>query len=48
VILQKPQEGHFGGLVSAPVFKEVMSYGLAKLGVPPTGKPAPPLPLSWR
>jgi cell division protein FtsI (penicillin-binding protein 3) len=36
----------YGGLVAAPVFREVMSYALGVLRVPPTGRvPPPPVPL---
>jgi cell division protein FtsI (penicillin-binding protein 3) len=31
----------YGGVVAAPVFRTVMGFSLAKLRVPPTGRPAP-------
>lgn len=37
VVLQKPQLGHYGGEVSAPVFKDVMSFALQSRKIPPTG-----------
>ncbi|MGE9809013.1 MULTISPECIES: penicillin-binding transpeptidase domain-containing protein [unclassified Janibacter] len=36
VILQRPIKGYFGGTVAAPVFKDVMTYALQALQVPPT------------
>ncbi|HMA46932.1 MAG TPA: penicillin-binding transpeptidase domain-containing protein, partial [Frankiaceae bacterium] len=45
VVLDDPQTGHFGGQVAAPVFRQVMSFALATLRVPPTGTPSPPLRL---
>lgn len=42
VILQRPVKGYFGGTVAAPVFKDVMTYALQELKIPPTGtKPKP-------
>lgn len=41
VTLQEPQGWHGGGVTAAPVFREVMSYTLQTLRIPPTGaKPA--------
>jgi cell division protein FtsI (penicillin-binding protein 3) len=37
--------GHYGGVLAGPVFNEIVSYGLQALEVPPTGTPAPVLPL---
>jgi cell division protein FtsI (penicillin-binding protein 3) len=31
----------FGGIVAAPVFRQVMGFALGSLRVPPTGRPAP-------
>jgi hypothetical protein len=42
VVLDQPTP-IFGGVVAAPVFKEVAGYALRRLGVLPT-KPAPPGP----
>jgi len=47
VTLQNPVNGHFGGLLAGPVFKRVMSYSLAHLGIPPTGTQPPHLRLTW-
>ncbi|WP_338751610.1 peptidoglycan D,D-transpeptidase FtsI family protein [Janibacter alittae] len=38
VILQRPIKGYYGGIVAAPVFKDVMTYALQKQKVPPTPK----------
>ncbi len=43
VILQRPIKGYFGGLVAAPVFRDVMTYALQELKVPPTGTTPPTL-----
>ncbi|MCW2947258.1 MAG: Peptidoglycan glycosyltransferase [Actinoallomurus sp.] len=37
VVLQKPQNGYYGGQVAAPVFKDVMSFALQSRRIPPTG-----------
>lgn len=37
VTLQKPRNGHFGGLLCGPVFKKVMTFVLQAKHVPPTG-----------
>jgi cell division protein FtsI (penicillin-binding protein 3) len=37
VVLQKPRKGYYGGLVAAPVFKDVMSFALQSRKIPPTG-----------
>ncbi|MCO6005835.1 penicillin-binding protein 2 [Actinoallomurus purpureus] len=40
VVLQKPQNGYYGGQVAAPVFKDVMSFALQSRRVPPSsGRP---------
>lgn len=40
VILQRPIKGYYGGVVAAPVFKDVMTYALQKEQVPPTPQDA--------
>jgi len=45
VTLQQPVNGYYGGMLGGPVFKNVMSYGLQLLEVPPTGAPLAALPL---
>ena len=37
VTLQRPVKGHYGGSLAGPVFKQIMSYALQKLQIPPTG-----------
>ncbi|QAY62335.1 penicillin-binding protein 2 [Xylanimonas allomyrinae] len=47
VFLKSPHSSIFGGVVAAPVFRDVMSFVLQKEAVPPS-EPAPePLPLTW-
>lgn len=48
VILQRPVKGHYGGVVAAPVFQQIMRYALATRGVPPTGTTRPDIPLTYR
>jgi len=47
VTLQKPVNGHTGGLLGGPVFSDVMSFALQSTAVPPTGRPPARLPLDW-
>ncbi|HEV8055589.1 MAG TPA: penicillin-binding protein 2 [Nocardioidaceae bacterium] len=47
VVLQKPSSGDGGGSAGGPVFNDIMSYALQKYAVPPTGRTAPELPLTW-
>ena len=47
VVLQNPRKGHFGGLVAAPVFHNVMSFALQTLKIPPTGTKPPRAKLTW-
>ena len=37
VIVERPRTLFYGGLVAAPIFKDVTTYALAELGIPPTG-----------
>ncbi|MGL5830196.1 MAG: peptidoglycan D,D-transpeptidase FtsI family protein, partial [Angustibacter sp.] len=41
VTLQGPTRGRSGGELAAPVFRDLMSYALQKLKVPPTTAPSP-------
>jgi cell division protein FtsI (penicillin-binding protein 3) len=41
VTLQRPIKGYFGGAVAGPVFRDVMTYALQELQVPPTGTRSP-------
>lgn len=47
VVLQNPRRGHFGGLVAAPVFHDVMSFALQTMRVAPTGTKPPHARLTW-
>ena len=47
VVLQNPRSGHFGGLVAAPVFHQVMSFALQTLRIPPTGTRPPKVKTTW-
>jgi cell division protein FtsI (penicillin-binding protein 3) len=48
VFLQRPKKGHYGGVVAAPVFQQVMTYALAARGIPPSGTKPPKVPLGYR
>lgn len=45
VVLHDPQRGHYGGQVAAPVFRDVMSFALKSLEIPPSGTEPAKLPL---
>ncbi len=45
VVLDDPKNGHFGGQVAAPVFRQVMEFALQTQRIPPTGTTAEPYPL---
>ena len=47
VVVQNPRRGHFGGVVSAPVFHDVMAFALQSLGIAPTGTRPPKARLTW-
>ena len=47
VILQQPVNGHYGGTVAAPVFKELMKKALARESIAPSGTKAPKVRLDW-
>jgi cell division protein FtsI (penicillin-binding protein 3) len=46
-VIQDPVNGHFGGELCGPVFKQVMEFALKSLQVPPTGGAAADLPVNW-
>jgi cell division protein FtsI (penicillin-binding protein 3) len=46
VVLDNPIRGHYGGTVAAPVFKDVMSFALESLKIPPTGTKPPVVKLT--
>jgi cell division protein FtsI (penicillin-binding protein 3) len=41
VTLQRPVKGYFGGVVAGPVFRDVMTYALQELEIPPTNTTPP-------
>ncbi|MBD0743279.1 cell division protein [Streptomyces sp. CBMA152] len=46
--IQNPTKGsYFGGQICGPIYKQVMEFALKTLQVPPTGAPAPNLPVSF-
>jgi cell division protein FtsI (penicillin-binding protein 3) len=45
VSVQAPKTGYYGGAVAGPVFRDIMSFALRSLSVPPTGAPSPVLKL---
>ncbi|HVE27711.1 MAG TPA: penicillin-binding protein 2 [Sporichthya sp.] len=47
VTLQRPVNGHYGGLLGGPVFVDVMTFTLRTLGVRPTGAKPARIPLTW-
>jgi len=47
VALTKPKNGHYGGVLAAPVFKKVMTAALEQMRIPPTGAKAPKMKLTW-
>ena len=47
VSIFNPRVGRFGGELGGPVFKRVMTYALQARQIPPTGKRAPTLPLTF-
>ncbi|MFC1406251.1 MULTISPECIES: penicillin-binding protein 2 [Streptacidiphilus] len=46
-VIQDPVNGHFGGELCGPVFKQVMEFALKTLQVAPTGAAAANLPVNW-
>ena len=45
VSVQAPKNGFYGGAVAGPVFREIMSFSLRSLQIPPTGAASPVLKL---
>ena len=43
VIVDRPSTLFYGGLVAAPIFKDITTYALAELGIPPTGAELEPV-----
>lgn len=48
VALTNPRNGHYGGVLGGPVFKEVMTFALQKYRVPPSGEQRPTMPTTWK
>lgn len=48
VSLTNPRNGHYGGVLGSPVFKEVMTYALQKYRVPPSTTKAKLYPTTWK
>nr|WP_329140661.1 penicillin-binding protein 2 [Streptomyces sp. NBC_01476] len=47
-VIQNPTKGsYFGGDICGPVFQKVMTFALKSLDVPPSGIPAPKLPIEF-
>lgn len=46
VVMYKPTSGIYGGTIAAPVFQKITSHALAQLGIPPSGEPADPYPIT--
>jgi cell division protein FtsI (penicillin-binding protein 3) len=46
VVIYKPSSGFFGGTIAAPVFHDVASFALERLGVAPSTAPPDPFPLA--
>ncbi|NUS17803.1 MAG: penicillin-binding protein 2, partial [Streptomyces sp.] len=47
-VIQNPTKGsYYGGSICGPVFKKVMEFALKTLQVPPSGAPAPQLPVDY-
>lgn len=46
VVIYKPSSGFFGGTIAAPVFHDVGSFALERLGIAPSTTPADPYPLA--
>lgn len=45
VSIQNPRNGYYGGAVAGPVFREIMTFSLRSLSIPPTGAASPKLKL---
>lgn len=48
VVLDNPRNGHYGGVLGGPVFKEVMTFALQKYRVAPSGSTRPVIPTTWK
>lgn len=48
VVLDNPRNGHYGGVLGGPVFKEVMTFVLQKYRVAPSGSTRPVIATTWK
>ena len=46
VIVEKPSILFYGGLIAAPIFKDIATFSLAELGIPPTDVEAEPMQIT--
>lgn len=46
VTLQRPVKSYYGGTVAAPVFRDIMTYALQELQIPPSGSGSPRIRLT--
>lgn len=47
VVVDNPRNGHYGGVIGGPVFKEVATFALQKLKVMPQGGRVEKIPTTW-
>lgn len=47
VFVDNPRNGHYGGVIAGPVFKEVTNFALQKLKVMPQGGRVEKIPATW-
>ena len=47
VIVDNPRNGHYGGVIAGPVFREVTNFALQKLKVMPQGGRVEKIPATW-
>lgn len=47
VIIDNPRNGHYGGVLAGPVFREVTNFALQKLKVMPQGGKVEKIPATW-
>jgi cell division protein FtsI (penicillin-binding protein 3) len=45
VSIQEPKQGRYGGQLGGPVFSDIMDFALPRLGIAPSGTPAPTVPI---
>jgi cell division protein FtsI (penicillin-binding protein 3) len=47
VFVDNPRNGHYGGVIAGPVFREVANFALQKLKVMPQGGRVEKIPTTW-